>query len=164
MNSSASLIKPLFLCAVFFFLGFLFYPLFYQFALPGVTGIQYNIDLTTLGKKQDLFGMVIAMIPVFLLLTWRLIPLYDYHKKTFSALIVLVCMAFATYLRHKILAGDFTNMVQSQSDTSYMIDISFEQLDFEWYLAGGLVSGCLISYLAFHNTRVKRKQFVRIEP
>jgi hypothetical protein len=160
MKSTATLIKLFFLCAIFFFLGFLSYSKFYRLVLPGVEGIQYKMNLAEIGNNQDMFAAITAMIPLFLFFTWQLIPLYNDDKKTLSVLIVLLCLSLSTYIKYKILVADFTEMVESSSSRTSFIAIPFEQLGFEWYLAGGLVAGCLISYLAFHNKMVRRQMVI----
>ncbi len=162
MKSPSAIITLFFLCAIFFFLGFLSYSKFYSIVLPAVDGIRYNMNLATIGNNQDMFAIVSALVPLLLFITWQLIPLQSTDKKTASAFVVLICMALAIYIRYKILLSTFTEMVQSLSNkyTSLGIAFPFEDLDYEYYLLGGLICGCIISYFIFHNKVVRRTIFI----
>ncbi|MES2850521.1 MAG: hypothetical protein V4685_15785 [Bacteroidota bacterium] len=161
MRSPAVIITIFFLCAIFFFLGFLSYSKFYGIALPAVDGIRYNMDLASIGSNQDMFAFVFALVPLLLFITWQLIPLQSTDKKTASAFVVLICMALTTYIRYKMLVADFNEMLQSQTNKySTGITFSFQDLNYEFYLLGGLLVGCIISYLLFHNKVVRRTIFV----
>jgi hypothetical protein len=157
MKSLVNIVTLFFVCAIFFFLGFLSYSRFYHIVLPDVVGIQYKMDLAAIGSNQDLFGVIAAAIPLLLFFTWQLIPLYNNDKKTFSVLLVIICIVLAVYIRYKILVSEFTKMVESSSSKTSLIAIPFEQLGFEWYVAGGLLVGCIISFMAFHNKIVRRR-------
>lgn len=163
MKPPVTIITLFFICAIFFFLGFLSYSKFYHIVLPNVEGIQYKMNLGELGYNQDIFAVISAVIPLLLFFTWQLIPLYNNDKKTFSALVVVICMALAVYIRYKILVSEFTEMVESSTNKMSMIAVPFEQLAFEWYLAGGLLVGCIISFMAFHNKLVRRQFIFRGE-
>lgn len=156
MKPAYTIIMLLSACTIFFFMGFLFYPTFYQFVLPAVDGIQYRMNLAEMGDRQDIFGLVMASIPLLLFLTWRLIPLYTIDKKNLSVLVTIICMTLAVYMRYKMLENEFAGMVESASNRLYAISVPFEQLQFEWYLLGGLISGCIVTYLAFHNKVIRR--------
>lgn len=71
---------------------------------------------------------------------------------------VVICMAGAVFIRHKLLAADFTNLAESASDKMYAFPVPFEQLAFEWYLLAGLITGCFISFMAFHNKIIRRQR------
>lgn len=158
MKSPAAIITIFFLCAIFFFLGFLSYSKFYGIVLPAVDGIRYNMDLAAIGSNQDIFATVFALVPLLLFITWQLIPLQSTDKKTASAFVVLICMVLATYIRYKILVSHFSEMLKSQTNkySSLGIAFSFQDLNYEFYLLGGLIIGCIISYLLFHNKVVRR--------
>lgn len=157
MKFPSLILTVFFLCCIFFFLGFLSYSRFYHIVLPDVSGVQYQMDLAEVGEMQTTFAIVTALIPLCLFITWQLIPLYSDDKKTFTAFIVLICMVAAVYIRYKILVSHFEELVQSVTDkTNYSgVKYAFNELGFEYYLLGGLLGGCIISYLFFHNV-IKR--------
>lgn len=157
MRSISDFITLFFICAVFFFLGFLGYAKFYRIVLPDVPGIQYRMDLAQVISNQYFFSIIMAAVPFFLSVTWQVTPLRNMDKKTLSVLIVIICMAGAVFIRNKILAADFTNLAESASYKMYAFSIPFEQLEFEWYLLGGLITGCCISFMAFHNRIIRRQ-------
>ena len=147
-----------FLCTLFFCTGFLLYAEFYSWWLPDIDGIIYQMDLTGLVNNQETFAAVTAAMPLLLFLTWQLVPIYSSDKKTLSALIVLFCMFMAVFIRYKILVAEYSQMVESLNSNRYPVSVSFEQLGFEWYLAGGLLTGCTITYLSFHNIVIQRQK------
>lgn len=157
MKPVSTLITLFFVCAIFFFAGFLLYPKFYTVFLPDVEGIQYQMNLAGLIKNQEIFAAVISAVPLLLFLTWELVPLYNGDKKTLSVLIVLICMIVGVWIRYMILVDEYTNMVESLSNRIYMVPVSFDEIGFEWYLAGGLLAGCIITYLSFHNKVIRRR-------
>lgn len=158
MKSPVTIIIVFFLCVILFFLGFLSYSKFYHIVLPDVTGIQYKMDLAAIGDQQNMFAMVFAAVPLLLFFTWQLIPLHSNDKKTATVFIVIISMVLATYIRYKMLVSSFNEMLDSSTGryTGSRISFPFEQLDFELYLLGGLMAGCIISYLLFHNKIIQR--------
>lgn len=153
MKPPYSIIFIFSICAIFFFLGFFNYAKFHQIVLPNITGINYQMDLSQLENNQNLFAFVFAAIPLLLFFTWELTPLYSLDKKTTSIFIVGICMVLATYLRYKILVSDFDDILQSHAGASLATTITypFEEINYEYYLLGGLLMGCIISYSLFHN-------------
>jgi hypothetical protein len=160
MKPVSSFITLFFICAVFFFLGFFWYANFYRIVLPDVQGIQYQMDLAQVISDHYFFAVIMAAVPLFLSITWQVIPLRNIDKKILSALMVLICMAGAVYIQHIILVSEFTTLAGSASNNMYDIAVPFEQVAFEWCLLAGLVAGCIITFLAFHN-RIIRRQILR---
>lgn len=159
-----SLIITIFLlCCIFFFLGFLAFSKFYQVVLPDIYGLQYQMDLAEVGDMQTMFAIVIGLIPLSLFITWQLIPLHSPDKQTSTVFIVLICMVSAVYIRYKVLVHYFEGLVQSLTDKTSTSGVKypFNELGFEYYLFGGLLCGCIISYLLFHNVIKRRVMYNR---
>lgn len=158
MKSPSFILIIFFICAVFLFAGFIFFAKFYNFVLPEVNGLKYQMDLAAVEDMQTRFAVVIGFIPLALYFTWTLIPLYSPDKKTFSVFIVFICMSLAVFIRYKILVNYFNDLIQSIAGNTVGtgIDFPFTELNYEYYLFGGLISGCVISYLVFHNVLVRR--------
>lgn len=161
MKAQSSIVTLFFLCAVFFFAGFKLYPTYFKIVLPEVDGIKYVMNYVAIDTHRDRFAAVFAAVPLLIFITWRIIPLESGDKKTFSALVVLICMALATFIRYRILVSRFNDMVESSSNLNYGISVAFEQLGYEWYLTGGLLAGCIVTYLAFHNKIIRRQILIR---
>jgi hypothetical protein len=153
MKPPYTIIIIFFICAIFFFLGFFGYTKFYQIVLPNIIGINYLMDLSQLEKNQTLFAFVFAAIPLLLFFTWELTPLHSLDKKTTSLFVVGICMVLATYIRYKILVNHFEEVLQSPTGrySATTITYPFEEINYEYYLLGGILMGCIISYLLFHN-------------
>jgi hypothetical protein len=159
MKFPSIIVTILLLCFIFFFFGFLSFSKFYDIVLPNIYGLQYEMDLAEVEDLQNWFAVVIGSVPVFVFITWELIPLRSLDKKIFSAFIVLICMLTAVYIRYKMLLHYFEGLVQSLINKTSVnaVKYPFSQLGFEYYLSGGLITGSIISYLIFHNV-VKRKE------
>ena len=116
------------------------------------------MDLAAAGDTQTMFSIVISIIPLSLFFTWQLIPLYSADKKLSTVFIVVICMLLATYIRYKILVSYFDELVQSVTNKNAgpSVQYAFNELNFEYYLLGGLLGGCVISYFLFHNS-IKRR-------
>lgn len=148
-------------CACFYFAGYILYADFFELFLPAVDAVKFSVDMETLEGHHNTFGFVCALIPFCTYLTWQLTPLYTGDKRTFSGLIIGMCIFLAVYIRYKMLTKDLTGWVQSASDMNTSISYPFAALNYEYYIGGGLLAGCIISYLAFHNTLVRRPIFKR---
>lgn len=131
--------------------------------LPDIYGLQYQMDLAGVGDMQTMFAIVIGIIPLCLFITWQLIPLHSTDKQTSSAFIILICMVTTVYIRYKILVHYFEGLVQSLIDKTSASGVKypFNELGFEYYLLGGLLCGCIISYLVFHNVVKRRSMYDR---
>ncbi len=150
-----------FTCFVFFFVGFFAYSNFFEILIPGVAGIKYMGELTAVWDKAVLFAIITAFIPALLFITWGLIPLYSLDKKILTAFITIVCAVIAVYMRYKVLAGNLKEISNSfiNKNTTNSIVLTFNDLNYEYYFGAGLVTGCIISYLAFHNKTIERRRF-----
>ena len=165
MKFSSLVITVFLLCAIFFFLGFFSFSKFYNMVLPDVYGVRYQMDLVAVEDTQTVFAIIAGLMPLLLFFTWQLIPLYSTDKKTSTVFIIIICMALAAYIRHKMLVSHFEEMVESLTNKNAgpSVPFSFEELYFEYYLLGGLISGCVISYLIFHNKVIKGRTMLNIK-
>ena len=163
MKFSSLIITIILLCAIFFFLGFLSFAKFYKIVLPDVYGLQYQMDLAAVENTQTVFAIVMGLVPLSLFITWGLIPLHSADKKTTTAFVIIICMAAAVYIRYKMLLHYFEGLVQSLTNKSSSSGVKypFNELGFEYYLFGGLIAGCIISYLVFHNVVKRRSMYNR---
>lgn len=161
MKFPSSVVYLFFICFIFFFIGFFTYTRFFEFLVPDIAGIKYLGELTSVWDNAVLFSVITAFIPAVLFITWGLIPLYSIDKKIFTVLITIICISIVIYIRYKILFNKFNGMVQSFSikDNAASIVFSYNDLNYEYYFGGGLIIGCIISYLAFHNKIIERRRF-----
>ena len=163
MKFPSLIITIILLCAIFFFLGFFSFAKFYKIVLPDVYGLQYQMDLAAVENTQTVFAIVMGLVPLSLFITWGLIPLHSADKKTTTAFVIIICMAAAVYIRYKMLLHYFEGLVQSLTNKSSSSGVKypFNELGFEYYLFGGLIAGCIISYLVFHNVVKRRSMYNR---
>ncbi len=80
-HSTKVFIKTVFLSIALFILGQLVFVNFFQFLEPTVDGILFQITETS-GKIKTslLFSLTLALIPILMLLTWQLSPIFSLTK------------------------------------------------------------------------------------
>lgn len=148
------------ICACFYFLGYIFYFNFLSHFLPEIDGVKFNVQESELVYIHNSFGFVCALLPLSVYLTWQAIPLFSVHKKTLSFLIIYICISLSIFLRYKMLTNELSTLVQSLNSVGTVITFQFTALHYEFYIGGGILLGCIISYLAFHNKVVQRKYWI----
>jgi len=96
-----------------------------------------------------IFSCIIGLIPFLMIQTWRLSPVVSRSKKAASVLVVILSMTLALLLRQQILTSYARSQAKSFNSAVDKVKLTYplEQLNFEYYLAGGLIAGCFISGL-----------------
>ena len=96
-----------------------------------------------------IFSLTIGLTPLIIFQTWRHSPVVPPQKKMTSVLIILLCMILALLLRQQILKSYFRAQTKTFTSAVDQIKVSYpvEQLNFEYYIIGGLIAGCFLSYL-----------------
>jgi len=161
MKFPGSFISIVVISLLFFAAGTYGYGYVYALLVPDVYGLQYTAGIESIEQKHLTFALIAAAIPVTVYLTWRLIPLYSADKKLFSVFIIALSIFLFVYLRHKNLLNSFKEMKESliNKTSGTIINIPLTELDFENYIAAGLIAGCLFSFLVFHNKTITVGQY-----
>lgn len=161
MKFPGSLISVAVTSLLFFAAGTYAYQYVYAMLLPDVYGLQYTAPIESIEQKHFIFSLITAAIPVAVYLTWRLIPLYSADKKLFSAFMIALSIFLFVYLRYKNLLNSFEAMKESliKKEPGPIINIPFTEMDFENYAGGGLIAGCVLSFLVFHNKTITVGQY-----
>lgn len=103
-----------------------------------------------------LFSLVLGLTPVFIFLTWRLSPIVSRNRKLASVLTVVLFMILSIIVRQQILISYFTRLTKSFNSALDKVNVSYpvDHFNFEYYLFGGLIMGCLISLFLLRQKRV----------
>lgn len=74
-----------------------------------------------------------------------------------SGLIVIFCMTISIVLRLLIIKSTINKPTDLETQTGQTIYNSFAvaHLNFEYYLLGGLILGCIVSFLSFRDKELK---------
>lgn len=141
---------------VIFILTFTQIGFFFHLMLPKIENLHYQT--TEMGEQFKLsffISLAIGLIPILLYLTWRLTPITTLKSKTISGLIVIILMALAVILRQQLIRSTFDGLTNLKTPTGETISNSFpiENLNFEYYLLGSLILGCVMTYFMFKGKK-----------
>ena len=113
---------------------------------PNIEGIVFVIKGNV---TAFFFSAGLALIPVLVVATWRISRITLLHRKILSVLFVVSSIAAALFARHQQVKIFFNHVVRplllasDKKPVLYPID----PRNFSYYLIGGLLAGCCLSYL-----------------
>jgi len=159
-NNKTTLILTIFTSLVLFILTFTQFGKLFELIMPKIENLQYQT--TEVGSQFKLalfFSIVIGLMPILLYLTWRLGRIEKTKRRMFSGLIVIFFMTISIVLRQQFIKLTFNRLTNLKTQTGETIYNSFgvENLNFEYYLLGGLVLGCIVSFFS-----LKDKEAIRL--
>lgn len=135
----------------FFILGLAVYETFLAFILPKSAHSAFSTGgLSTLLVQKIYFSLALALIPVFLYITWRVSPIITTSQKIKSVILVSICLVVSVILRRQIISSNLKLIVLAPNISKVF---PFENLHFHFYLFGGLLIGCLLSFLLFKQKK-----------
>ena len=156
-HSKTTIILTILISIALFAMGLFTFDRLFEIILPKVDGGFYQaIELGRQFRTTLLLSLALGLTPFFILLTWRRSPIISKSKKLASVLTIIVCMALAIIVRQQILKSYFTGLTKNLTSTVDKINVSYplDQVNFEYYLFGGLIVGCFISYFLFRLKRI----------
>ncbi|MET4141007.1 hypothetical protein [Pedobacter sp. UYP1] len=127
--------------------------------LPEIENLKYNsTSLTGQFRTTLFFSAVIGLAPILLYLTWLLASVRTTKNRIVSIFIVFTFMIISTIWRQQTIKSAFTEIpdLKTQSEETVYSTVSIENLNFEYYLLGGLILGCMVSYLITKNQSIPR--------
>lgn len=104
-------------------------------------------------------GTGIGLIPLLLMAAWVMGSITSFRKRSFSILIVLICIALAIMLN----VSRVSNHQMAISSLGTPIPFPIEKLYFEYAIVIGLVSGSVISYVFFRKRKLQEETKAAIE-
>ena len=141
---------------ILFVLGQIFYSNFFGLAVPKVEGAFYQVvEMKGPFGASILFSFILALIPFFILLTWRLASISAVNKQLLTIFIAVVCMALAVFARQVMIRSYLKGLTKNLGDEVDKLHINYpvDQLYFEYCMFGGLCIGCVVSYFLFRQKK-----------
>jgi len=147
------------LCISIFIIAKLLFTTVFGFFEPAISGIQFSIiDRNPVWRTSWLFAALLALIPLSLLVVWRLGNIISTAKRLLSVIIIFLLISIAIYLRHLQVRNYFIRVVvpffqkKGQTNVVYPID----PVNFVYYMATGLLAGLVIGWLLLRDRRSVR--------
>ena len=151
-KQKTSLLLSILSSFVLFIVTFTQFGFVFHLLLPKIENLHYqNIEMGEQFKLSFFFSIVIGLIPILHYLTWRYTPITTLKNKTISGLILIAMVALAVVLRQQLIRSTFNGFTNLKTPSGETILNTFpiENLNFEYYLLGGLILGCVLSYFIF---------------
>ncbi len=130
---------------------FLFVKAFIFFE-PHIDGVLFKItEHNGILKTSILFSLSLALIPILIVLSWRLAHIASVNKQIASALMILIFIAIGIFARHQQVKIYFTTVVKPALLTKDRTSIIYpiDPVNFVYYIFTGLFIGCVFSYILF---------------
>jgi hypothetical protein len=143
-------------------LGQYFFGDFYELLLPNVDGATYQTtDFSSEFYNSIIFSLALGLIPISLLLLWKLSKVNAINKKMLSVFIIIICMTLAVLIRQQTIKSHLQELTKSSTVTSNNFSVSYpiDKVNFEYYLLIGLFIGWLMSYLIFRQEKNYRDKY-----
>lgn len=142
----------------FFVLGQLLFVKAFNFFEPQVDGIFFQItEHRRILKTSILFSLSVALVPVFIVLTWKPAHITSINKKIASALMILIFIAIGIFARHQQVKIYFTTVIKPALLTNGKTSVTYpiDPVNFVYYIFSGLFIGCIVSYISFKKKKAK---------
>lgn len=126
----------------------------YDMLLPKIDNSSFQI--TEIGdpfRISVFFSFVLGLTPIFIWTTWLLTPIVVKSKRFLCAVIIIICMALAIFIRQQAIRSNLSRLTTNISSTKDQLNVSYpiDKVHFEYYMLGGLFIGCIISYFLFRQ-------------
>lgn len=157
-NKKTTLILTIVTSIVLFILIFSTFGKLFELLLPQIENLQYQTaEMSSQFRLALFFSLVIGLAPILLYLTWRLARIEMTTRRIFSGLIVIVFMVIGILFRQQLIKSTFKKLTNLKTQTGETIYNSFaiENLHFEYYLLGGLILGCIVSFFTLRDKKLK---------
>lgn len=154
-QSKTTIILTIIIALVLFVFSFYTFGDVFDAMLPEVDNGRYQVtEINGVFKEALIFSLVLGLMPVFIVTTWRFSPIILKSRRVASIAIVVVFMVLAIMVRQQRIKSYFNNFANLNSPGS-KINVSFpaDELYFEYYLLGGLCVGCFISFIIFRDKK-----------
>ena len=94
------------------------------------------------------FSIILSLTPILLLITWKIAPITYSVNKLYSVLISVVIITLVIVFRKQTLTSNYSQLLnlKTQRDELIKFAVSIENLNYEYFLLGGLLISCVLSY------------------
>jgi hypothetical protein len=121
---------------------------------PQVEGILFQITehQATL-KTSILFSLLLFLIPIFIVFTWRLSHIISLNRKIASALFILIFIVIGIFARHQEVKIYFTTVVRPALLTNGKTNVIYpiDPKNFIYYMFAGLLTGSILAFIFFRQ-------------
>ena len=155
-DSKKELVLAVLLAIILFVLGKLSFATLFEFFEPKIKGIEFLIIEASYKKIKTslLVGLILGLIPILTVLTWRLGNIISSTKRIGVILTILCFIAIGIWIRHLEVRIYFTRMVNNinpskEKDVIYPLDP-----DFGYYMFAGLFIGFIVSYFLYRQKKI----------
>lgn len=96
-----------------------------------------------------LFSIVVALAPILVYITWRVSPISTIKNKMLSSFLIVLFMMLSIIIRQQTIK--MNSQLSNPNDGNPQIVYPIEKAHFEYFLFGGLVIGCVLSYITLRD-------------
>lgn len=158
MNNKKTLIICMALSIALLFLTFYLFDNILDLIWPRAE--SFTITYTSIATQLELaiiFSVAVAVSPILLFFTWKLGSIASTKNRTLSILMVSGFMILSVISRKLYIEYWFSKFSTSKTETGEPIYSSMyaEDLNFEYFLLGGLILGCAVSYFIFKRKSIQ---------
>lgn len=147
-------VPTLILSVTLFILGQVLFVNTFKLFEPQIDGIFFQItEHNATLKTSIIFSFLLFVIPVFIVLTWRLAHITSFRKKIASALFILIFITIGIFMRHQEVKTYFTTVVRPALLTKDKTSITYpiDPINFVYYMLAGLITGCVLTFVFFRQ-------------
>lgn len=141
-----------------FITGLFTYEMFFNLVVPEVSGAFYQvIAVNGVFWRKILFSFVLALVPFFILFTWKFSSLNASNKKFATVLLVLICMVLVIIARQQSIRYYLDGLTKNLTNKADKVQVSYpvDELYFEYFMFAGLCAGCVLSYFLLRPKKLK---------
>lgn len=155
-NTAIKIILLILSSLVLLYLGMIFNGYILEPILPLTGGVTYRVNTVQAPfYSVFIFSIVLALIPLLLFVTWEVAGIQAFKHKLISVAIVITCSLLAIIIRRQMIKLELKSSISKNNFQGNQYDISFplDNVYFEYYALGGMITGCLIAYFIFKNKK-----------
>ena len=163
-HSKTTIILTILISIALFVVGFFSFGNINEALLPKVDNCYYQVaELGGQFKTLLVFAFILSLTPICIWATWRVAPIILNRHRVFSILTVVSCMTVAILVRQQSIRSYFSKLISFVGSTSgsLMLTYPIDKVHFEYYLLGGLCTGCMF-HISFSDKKQYRSSAVQL--
>ena len=156
--TTTSIIVSIILSIIVFIFGMMSHSSFFSWTLPKIACVVFQTGSLSQGFSMSLiYSLTLAAIPFATVLLWRKAKIQSVTNRILIPLVLIFCIAIITALRHFWVSSEirrFAEMAQpvaSANNENLRSTVSLSYLEFEKYMAVGLLVGIVVVYFSMRQ-------------
>lgn len=122
----------------------------FEFLFPKNENVLYMTNsLHSSFSLAFVVSIAVALVPILIYITWRVAPISTVKNKLLSGLLIFFFMILSIVIRQQTIK--FYSQLSNPKDGKPKIVYPIEKANFEYFLFGGLVLGCVLSYVTLRD-------------